>query len=341
MYYHYPRSACYRQPSAVLQSGYYPINTSQFNEEPLQILPMKFQIYSVNYNPLDQSLAAGSYGEIIVWNPDGSIQTQIPQPEERITSVNFSSLDGSLASTGRRTIIWDPRTGTVLKNIPIVNGDSVCYSPDGRTLATSQEYGDVTIWDPITATKITSIYIVLPTSSVSFSPDGNTLVIGSQNPINHYRDRYGITLWNFRDGIIETIKTDIDVTAISYHPNGHTLAAGDDLGNVTIWKPNNKTLIKTFKSLGSIRSISYSPDGRTLIAASDDNIHIWDLETNNSQTIQAGSYFNYVNSVAFSPDGLRIAAGLYNGNVKIWEKQRISPVKGPNRYPYNPLLDRP
>lgn len=79
-----------------------------------------------------------------------------------------------------------------------------------------------------------------------------------------------------------TNKDDI-ATDISFSPDGLLLASvGGEDKNIRIW---NTTTGKTIRTLtlnrGSVRGVSFSPDGLTIASGSYDDVHLWDVATEN------------------------------------------------------------
>jgi len=88
---------------------------------------------------------------------------------------------------------------------------------------------------------------------------------------------------------------------------------------------------------GVITDLSYAPDGKSLAVASSIGIFFYD-----TTTFEQTSFIDTekgVNSAIFSPDGKTVAAGLYNGTIKIFQvsdRKLLSSLDSPNA---NPILD--
>ncbi len=63
------------------------------------------------------------------------------------------------------------------------------------------------------------------------------------------------------------------VSSLAYSPDGATLAAGYDNGDVGLWKVATGRRTATFSEGSLVDSVAFSPDGRTL-AAGDDQGHV-------------------------------------------------------------------
>ncbi|CAD8142197.1 unnamed protein product [Paramecium pentaurelia] len=139
---------------------------------------------------------------------------------------------------------------------------SVCFSPDGNTLA-SGSYQEVRLWDVKTGqqkAKLDGHYGTV--YSVCFSPNGNTLASGSLD--------YSIRLWDVKTG---QQKAKLDghygtVYQVCFTPNGNTLASGSDDSSTRLWDvktgeknqssdKNHKAILAQFKiPLAQISPIS-------------------------------------------------------------------------------------
>jgi WD40 repeat protein len=195
-------------------------------------------------------------------------------------------------------------------------------------------------------------------SSVSFSPDGKTLVSGSADNT--------IKLWDVQTGKeITTLRGhDYSVTSVSFSPNGKTLTSSSLDNTIKLWdiqtgkeittfrghsdflwsvsfSPDGKTLassslgktiklwnVQTQKEITTLRghdksvfSVSFSRDGKTLVSGSADNtIKLWDVQTQKEIATLQG-HDSHVNSVSFSRDGKILASGSWDNTIKLWDVQ--------------------
>jgi WD40 repeat protein len=88
-----------------------------------------------------------------------------------------------LVTIGNRAVkAWDTRTGqlrnTFTTGTPV---GSPAFSPDGRTLAVTNEVG-VQLWDLATGQVRTTVPTRSP-ATVAFSPDGRTLAVGTYGSV--------------------------------------------------------------------------------------------------------------------------------------------------------------
>ena len=103
-------------------------------------------------------------------------------------------------------------------------------------------------------------------SSVSWSPDGQTLATGGHN----------VKLWK-RDGSpITEIANQGSVMSMSWSPNGPTLATGGIDGTVKLWKRDGSLITKIKANQRIVLSVSWSPNGQTLATGGiDGTVKLW------------------------------------------------------------------
>ena len=80
--------------------------------------------------------------------------------------------------------LWDAATGRLLKTFTghMDSVSSVCFSPDGKTIASGSLDRTVRLWDTATGKHLKTLTGHTDSvMSVSFSPDGTTLASGSRD----------------------------------------------------------------------------------------------------------------------------------------------------------------
>ena len=242
----------------------------------------KSPIKSVSLSPDGQILASACWkGIIYLSDVDTGKQRHAFTERTPSYSVSFSPDVQTLASVSMDNTIrlWDVNTGQQIRTITGHTSmvTNVSFSPDGKTLASSSVkdilqppgmhiiHRPVTIylWDVDTGKQrdiLTKPWGL--DTSVSFSPDGRTLLIGSQNDT--------IRLWDIDTGKQRDILTkpwDL-VTSVAFSPDGKTLASGGADATIRLWDIGTGKHLRTFTGHTSmVARVAFSPDGKTLASS--------------------------------------------------------------------------
>jgi serine/threonine protein kinase len=131
--------------------------------------------------------------------------------------------------------------------------------------------------------------------------------------------RYLWRLYN-HNGQLFKLQHDIEVWAVAYSPDGHTLATVDDAGWLTLWNASTGQQVTRLRAHEEyIWDVKFSPDGKSLATGGAYGIvKLWDVVTWLEKATFTG-HAGHVNSVVFSPDGKRLATGSDEGFVRLWD----------------------
>ena len=139
----------------------------------------------------------------------------------------------------------------------------VCFSPDGRRLASASGDNTVRIWDADTGQEVRTLKgHTSDVRSVCFSPDGRRLASASHDNT--------VRIWDADTGQeVRTLKGHTDtVTSVCFSPDGRRLASASNDHTVRLWDADTGQEVRTFKGhTGPIRGVCFSPDGRRLASA--------------------------------------------------------------------------
>ncbi|MGL4618935.1 MAG: NB-ARC domain-containing protein [Chroococcidiopsis sp.] len=130
-----------------------------------------------------------------------------------------------------------------------------------------------------------------------------------------------IRLWRVADGqqILAWSGHKGWTRALSFSPDGKTLASGCDDRTVHLWDVSTGQCRQVLPGhAGWVLFVAFSRDGKFLASSSEDKtIKLWDLGTNQCyQTFQG--HTAWVCYVAFSPDGRTLASASADRTIKLW-----------------------
>jgi WD40 repeat protein len=191
----------------------------------------------------------------------------------------------------------------------------VAFSPQGDLLAAGTSTGsEIRFWHTANGLPLQTVQVSSWVRSVAFSPDGKTLVSGSEDQT--------MRLWDISSGQgLMTLQGHTDgVRSAAFSPDGKTLASGSSDQTVRLWEVSSGQGLMTLQGhTEGITSVALSPDGKTLASGSwDRTVRLWEVSSGQGLMTLQG-YTNRVESVAFSPDGKTLASGNEDQTVRLWE----------------------
>ena len=213
---------------------------------------------------------------------------------------------------------------------------SVCFSPDGKLLATGAEDKLIRIWD-IEKKKIVMILKGHGQDiySLDYFPSGNKLVSGSGDKT--------VKIWDLTTGQCTfTLSIEDGVTTVAVSPGiGKYIAAGSLDRTVRVWDSETGFLVERLDSENelnnghkdSVYSVVFTRDGRGVISGSlDRSVKLWNLPSMNSTTTNTTQdssncevtymgHKDFVLSLTTSEDDQYILSGSKDRGVIFWDTQ--------------------
>jgi WD40 repeat protein len=183
---------------------------------------------------------------------------------------------------------------------------------------------------------------------VVFSPDGQTLAVGSRTESRSRRCR--VPLWEVPSGKLRCtleVGKEHEVSALQFTPDGKTLATGgftrnheygkrertQDLPSVIkLWDVTTGKVRAEYKQMkGWIFSVAFSPDGKLLAAGGDlgkevNEIILWDVAKGEQRAALTG-HRGMVRQVVFSHDGKLLASAGDDEELKLWDVKTLQEVR--------------
>ncbi|WP_181970726.1 caspase, EACC1-associated type [Kitasatospora xanthocidica] len=210
--------------------------------------------------------------------------------------------------------------------------DTVVFSHDGHTLATTGVDGTVLLWNTASHQRVGQPIGPIAAQNrlgIAFTADDRALRI-----VRRGKDSVTAGLWDTTNGqqtqtstAITTKDTNYALTAegsnVALAPDGRTLVIASFLGNVPsiAWglDSGQKTVLEATGYGGS--AVTFSPDGHSTAFGGENQLTVAD--TSSGHTIASldrnlGTNV-YIERIALSPDNRTVAVALGNNTVQLWD----------------------
>ena len=301
--------------------------------EPRQVFQLDIDdqdtVRSAAFAPDGEMVAAGTYLEINLLDPENGSTIRIIDADHSIDDVEFSP-DGSLIAAGQGVY------GVQLSNVDdgsehlTLHGgydNFIAFAPDGETIATANRDGALWIWDTETGEELNEFAPPVDenATSVAFDPEGESVALGNWDG--------DVFIWNVESGeLVAELENPGDygyASRIDFAPDGeHIAVAGaqvefDDV--VRIWNVDDGSDAGTIPFESQTRAVAYAQDGSQLAGAGGASIIIVDpdgLDVIHEIELEVDpEVSSWITDLAYSPDGRMLFVTRWDGTVEMWQVQ--------------------
>ncbi|MDX2230735.1 MAG: caspase family protein [Leptolyngbyaceae cyanobacterium bins.349] len=279
-------------------------------------------VWQVSFSPDQQTIATASSDQTVkLWDYQGNHKNTLRGHTDRVFTVQFQPPKGELIATAGRdqTIRFWTLAG---QSSPPLKGHTnwifkVNFSPNGQTLASASYDKTAALWDVVTRSRQAVLKgHQAEVSNAVFLADGQTLLTSGLDST--------IRLWNHTDVLAAAVKghqggvMSVAVSPVQSNRPGLFASTSYDK-TIKLWQ--RSPWLKVFTTYqGKVYSSDTSLDGRWIVAAKDNQVELWNIQTGQIQYSLKGHDLA-VGSVSFSPDNKVVASASDDGNIKLWNVQ--------------------
>ncbi len=323
------------------------------------------QATSLQFSPDGKLLALGCNMpfQVELWDTQDWTRQNLMEPERKLFGLKteFFGLDTDLAfaPVAPHTLAFLNASGiytgdTTNANlysvfrVPLPKGEPLLalhlqWSPESRLMAIGLNR-NITLTDARTGLPAGQMTAPAYIDALAFTPDGNSLVVGSSDEsVNLYDVKSGQLMRNLQTDNDEfAINTLVDVSqqglVAALAPLRLSPAQRKVLKNtsaqvahfvskdqpIRLWDAKTGKLLRSLKGHSVTRALAFSPDGSLLATGSiDRSLRFWNVQTGKEITAIKPNPKQpdegVIRKIAFSPNGNTVATLTSDSVVKVWE----------------------
>jgi WD40 repeat protein/serine/threonine protein kinase len=265
------------------------------------------------------------------------------QHENYVTAAAISRDGRTILTAGYdwNAWLWDAATGRP-KGPPLKHPqrkvEAAAFSPDGQRVLTGCHDGAARLWEakpqrtkdkgqprrkgnsgvgPYSV--VLAFWHSAPVTAVAFSPDGSTILTGSEDKTAR--------LWDAATGKPRgsPLGHRHKVWAVAFSPNGKTVLTGSgditesSSGEARFWHVDTgRPLSRTLPHRYAVRGVQFSPDGQTILTTSLDKVQLWERATGRpiGQPLPQPAPFG---GLAFGPGGRTVLTAGNDRTARLWD----------------------
>jgi len=322
------------------------VSETATGREEARIVPGAISLSSLAVAPSRNSIALGDCDGHIILYSEGSL-VRLSSHTKRVNVLAFSP-DGTLLVSGaddHLIFVWDVASG---KEIARLNGhtlpiNSVAFSDDGNSIVSGADDKTVCVWNWQERRKRFVLELSSPVYRARYYHDNDIYVSFWDGSGHRYlRDGHRVDSYRYEDlptclavsrdidqlaygsscgvirrwalgtlqykGEIITLGHGIRLNALTFSPDGQTLASGAEDGTVYLWRNVPALAARLLKGHeAQVKDIAISRNGKLLVTGSSSGeVACWDTTTGLMVTYDGTAHSGPVIHVTFSNDDTRL-----------------------------------
>lgn len=288
--------------------------------DPPEAYPMAMPVTALAFTPDGGQLIAGGYHELTVWNPaDGQLVRRIKNVGQRTYAIAFSPDGKLLAAAGGapgrlgETRLFDFASGNLVSVLGVTSDVllDAAFSPAGDRIAMAGADSVLRVYETATGKEQLTISSHSDwVQAVAWSADGAKLASASRDKTSKVFDAKNGEL------LITYSAHGQPVKGVAFHPDGaEVFSAGADK-KIHRWKVADAA--KTAE-VGFGDEVYKLPTGGGFLFASSADKSVRQFDAKNQSLVrQYAGHQDWALCVAYHDGTKRVAAGGFNGEVKVW-----------------------
>ena len=331
-------------------------NITQYTDKPLSTdSSYSYRVFAVTESnrsepgiALSIAWTTTTYSEVWSGNHQGSVNRVLFSHDGSflVSAGNDSAVKVWNAASGAE--LWSDTHAHMIKSIDISYDDSRVAAAGGTYNA-----GEFSCWT-ISGSQLWTKQASSVVNDIKFSPDGNTLVTGSNSAY--------VKLWNVADGYEQwSVDLPDQVWNVHFHPQGLYIAAGGWYNGVKVLNISDGSQYKAYSGSpytqqvydlafssddsrlatvgsdwfiqcwdldngfvwkdqheGIVNCVDYRPDDEYIVSGGNDYlVRMW--KASDGTAVWQGSHTSNVVDVQFSPDGSKVVSASYDNTIKVWD----------------------
>jgi WD40 repeat protein len=286
-------------------------------------------VLTVAFAPDGHTLASGSIDKTIrLWDvASGRELKTLSGHADRVSSVAFCPTTLVSASWDHTLKTWDVASGRELNTLRGHTSEvwAAACAPDGRTLASGGYDHRIKLWDALSGRELRTLAADKGwVEAVRFSPNGRTLASAGSD--------HAVKLWEVASGQkIASLEGHADyVKSVAFSHNGKLIVSGSADHTLKVWRMADGRELRTITAQDSwVGPVLFSQDNHAVVSrGADPAINVWDIITGKKlRSIPAASAGGGVASLALSADGQKLAAGIANNAIRLWNLADAAPLR--------------